>query len=95
MKLKRTLAMLMALTLAAGAAACGNSEGAGKADTQAPAADSSAAGEDSTAGDDAPAADAGDEDTAEIEVLFWTLNKIPADVDMVEEAINEITREKN
>ena len=41
MKLKRTLAMLMALTLAAGAAACGNSEGAGKADTQAPAADSS------------------------------------------------------
>ena len=94
MKLKRTLAMLMALTLAAGAAACGNSEGSGNADTQAPAADSSAAGEDSAAGDDAPAADAGDEDTAEIEVLFWTLNKIPADVDMVEEAINEITREK-
>ena len=51
-------------------------------------------GEDSAAGDIAPAADAGDEDTAEIEVLFGHFNKIPADVDMVEEAINEITRKK-
>ena len=95
MKLKRTLAMLMALTMVAGAAACGNSEGSQNADTQAPAADdSAAAGDDSAAADADADADAEPEDIAEIEVLFWTLNTIPSDVDLVEEAINEITREK-
>lgn len=97
MKLKRTLAMLMALTLAAGAVACGNSEGSGTADTQAAGSGDSAAADDSAASDDAATGDdaaVGDEDIAEIEVLFWTLNTIPSDVDMVEEAINEITREK-
>ena len=97
MKLKRTFAMLLALTMVAGAAACGNSEGSGSADTQAAgSADSAAAGDESAAGEDAADAgeDAAPEDIAEIEVLFWTLNTIPQDVDLVEEAINEITREK-
>ena len=50
-----------------------------------------------TAGESAEASDTGSEDLediAQIEVMFWTLNTIPTDVDMVEEAINEITREK-
>lgn len=98
MKLKRTLAMLMALTLTAGAVACGNSEGSATPETKPAAADDgSEAADDSTAANDDAAdadADAGEEDVAEIEVMFWTLNKIPADTDLVEEAINTITREK-
>lgn len=35
-----------------------------------------------------------DEDTAEINILFWTLNTVPRDLEMVVDAINEITREK-
>lgn len=35
-----------------------------------------------------------DEDVAEIELLMWTLNTVPADVALVEAAINDITREK-
>lgn len=34
------------------------------------------------------------EDTALIKVMFWTMNTVPKDIDLVEEAINEITREK-
>ena len=100
MKPKRLLAILMSLAMVAGIAACGNSEsssgsnGGSAADTTAAAGDSTAA-DDSAAGDDAAAADDGElEDIAQIEIMFWTLNVIPSDVDMVEEAINEITREK-
>ena len=64
--------------------------------TQPAAAGDSTAADDSAAGDDAAAADDGElEDIAQIEIMFWTLNVIPSDVDMVEEAINEITREKS
>ena len=37
---------------------------------------------------------AGDEDLADIEVMFWTLNTIPSDLETVEDAINAITEEK-
>ena len=37
---------------------------------------------------------ADEEDTAEIETMFWTLNTVPSDLKTVEAAINAITEEK-
>ncbi len=80
--------------------ACGNSESseppqttAASGETKAPS--GSDATQDASATDttDAEPSDE-DEDLAEINILFWTLNTVPGDLEMVEEAINEITREK-
>ena len=97
MKPKRLLAILMSLAMVAGLAACGNSEGSAGGNSGSAAgteaAGDTAAADDSAAGD--AAADDGDlEDIAQIDIMFWTLNTIPSDTDLVEEAINEITREK-
>lgn len=101
MKLKRVLALLMTLVFVVSMAACGNSEGSkstnAPAETKATDAKATQAADDATeAGDEtqAPADDADDEDLAEIEVMFWTLNTIPTDLQTVEDAINEITEAK-
>lgn len=99
MKLRRVLAVLLAMVCAFSLAACGNSEG-GKKDTQAatkaPAADTkeTAAADETQAPTEAVADDDGDEDLAEIEVMFWTLNTVPTDLQTVEDAINAITEER-
>ena len=95
MRTKRIFAILMASAMAFAAAACGggNSSSSTSATSTTGASDSAS----DTAGESAEASDTGSEDLediAQIEVMFWTLNTIPTDVDMVEEAINEITREK-
>lgn len=101
MKLKRVLALLMTVVFVVSMAACGNSEGSkstnAPAETKATDAKATRAADDATeAGDEtqAPVEDGGDEDLAEIEVMFWTLNIIPSDLETVENAINEITEEK-
>lgn len=101
MKLKRVLATLLVIVLALSMAACGNSEGSGKstnapAETKGTEAKATQAPDATEAGDEtqAPADDGEDEDLAEIEVMFWTLNTIPSDLETVQNAINEITEAK-
>lgn len=101
MKLKRVLALLMTLVFVVSMAACGNSEGSkgtnAPAETKATDAKATPAADDATeAGDEtqAPTDAADDEDLAEIEVMFWTLNTIPTDLQTVQDAINEITEAK-
>ena len=78
--------------------ACGNSETKGAAG-ESTGVNTEASGDislqkDTSSGEDGNLKDLADEDISEIEVMFWTLNTLPADVEMVEDAINEITREK-
>ena len=100
--MKRIAALIIVLTLVLSSlTACGNSENATSAGQP-----ETSAGKDSTAPDakddtvsgtdtrDSASDEADDEDLAEINILFWTLNTIPGDLEMVEGAINEITREK-
>ena len=73
-------------------AGCGNSESSQGQGSSSEATGTSAP---SSSADESGQADNGaDEDIAQINILFWTLNTVPGDIDMVEEAINEITREK-
>ncbi len=87
MKKSKILALVLAMVMVVSLfAACGNKE-------QAPApAETQGAATETQAAETTPAEEV--EDVAEIEILFWTLNTIPNDVDMVEDAINAITEEK-
>ncbi len=95
MRTKRIFAILMASAMAFAAAACGGGNSSSSTSTTSTTGASDSASD--AAGESAEASDTGSEDLediAQIEVMFWTLNTIPTDVDMLEEAINEITREK-
>lgn len=95
MRTIRIFAILMASAMAFAAAACGGGNSSSSTSTTSTTGASDSASD--TAGESAEASDTGSEDLEDIdqiEVMFWTLNTIPTDVDMVEEAINEITREK-
>ena len=84
---------MVAALLASTFAGCGNSEVPQQEDPVA----SKVPGESALENESTASADndsAGDEDIAQINILFWTLNTIPGDLEMVEAAINEITREK-
>ncbi|MBO5998636.1 MAG: ABC transporter substrate-binding protein [Lachnospiraceae bacterium] len=85
--MKKALALLLTAAIGLSLAACGSAQTG-----TAPAADSAA----ETVSEAAPAdeAEAVSGDYDEIEVMFWAPNGVPVDTDLVEEAINEITREK-
>lgn len=88
MKKSKLLALLLAMVMVVSMlAACGKTE-----ETPAPAQTSAAATETQAAPTETEAEE--DEDIAEIEIMLWTLNTIPEDLDMVEDAINAITAEK-
>lgn len=96
MKGKKVIALLLAIMLTLAMAACGNSEKAPAAsDTpkSSTATESKRADMDTQSPENA-AEDSDDEDTAEIEVMFWTLNTVPTDLQDVEDAINKITEAK-
>lgn len=101
MKIKNLMAMAAATTLVLTAfSGCGSStEDISAANGNISASSGSTAENADTSGAaEASAADAnGDEDLediATINIMFWTMNTVPNDVQMVEDAINEITREK-
>ena len=101
MKIKKLMAMAAATTLVLTAfSGCGSStEDISAANGNISASSGSTAENADTSGAaEASAADAnGDEDLediATINIMFWTMNTVPNDVQMVEDAINEITREK-
>ena len=84
---KRILSMLLALAMVVTLfAACGTSEAPATTETQGAATETQAAAVEAQAAEE--------EDIAEIEVRFWTLNTLPNDLQMVEDAINAITEEK-
>lgn len=111
MKLKRTMALMLTVAMAASLAACGNSEGSGSAsaDTTAESAGDTAAASDdaSTAGDTAAADDSASaedststaagnynvtwDDIVDIDMMYLATSTIPAGLQDVEDAINEIT----
>ena len=100
MKVKRILATLLAASCLAAVTACGNSGGQSTSATANEStqstngdtgnSDTGASSGDSTSGDKGAETD----DIAEIEMMLWTLNTVPRDLQMVEDAINAITREK-
>lgn len=101
MRGRRLAALLMTAALAGSLAACGNSEssnsGSANGETTAAGTQSADSGANSdSSADSGSSANDGEnlEDLAEIEVMFWTLNTIPSDTDMVEDAINAITEER-
>ena len=90
--MKKALSLLLTAALGLSLAAC-----AAPATAEAPAGEAPAAeAVEAAAEEAAPAAEAapasGDYDV--VEVMFWAPNGVPADTDLVEEAINKITREK-
>lgn len=89
--MKKLLAMLLALCLVLGAAACGNKET--PAETK-----GSATTEGTDAQDDDETESVDDEEDdgeiAEINVVFWSLSNVPTDMDKVSAAISAITEEK-
>ena len=110
MKLKRLAALCMASVMAFSLTACGNSEGGAgtntgtaedtrtnvsngetKSQAEGGQVEDGQNKEPENSGQDGGA---GDEDLADIEVMFWTLNTIPSDLETVEDAINAITEEK-
>ena len=89
MKLKKCVSLITALLTVSLIAACGVSEDRGNR------------GGDESIKESINVNDKGnqtvseeDGDMADIEVIFWTLNTIPSDLDLVEAAIKEITEEK-
>lgn len=83
--MKKMISILIILSLSLAALyGCGNSESANTEDSSNIA---------SNVSDESSQAD-NLEDTAQINIMFWTMNTIPKDIELVEEAINEITREK-
>ena len=96
MKLRKVLGIFGAMIAALSMTACGHSESApvqtenitvaGEVTSADMAAD--------TIADTADTAADMTADTAEIEVMFWTLNTVPSDLKMVEAAINDITEKK-
>ena len=68
---------------------CGNQETSDSSQTSLPPSSATNETPDTTNNIDEPT-----EDIAEINIMFWTMNTIPKDIDLVEAAINDITREK-
>lgn len=89
MYLKKFTAMVLMMIMVLAMAACGNREMSQSA---------SNAGQTQKADTETKNSqidtEALDEDAAEINILFWTLNTVPSDLELVEEAINEITLDK-
>ncbi len=91
MKIKKVWAAFLTASLFTSlAAGCGNSSEPESLDTAGKSSETAVG----SSGDSGDSTQGYDEDIAEIEVMFWTMNTIPRDVQMVEDAINEITEEK-
>lgn len=95
---KRILAFVLSVIfVAATLAGCGNSEtkstDAAKTSGDTPVKETAEKAT-KTSEQSGVADEAGDEDLADIVVMFWTLNTLPSDKALVEDAINAITEEK-
>lgn len=91
---KKMVAILLTASLAASVlAGCGNAEEEGaEASQNETQREESESGQEETVEEPGTGSDEeGEEDLAEITVSFWSLGSVPQEVDLVEEAINEIT----
>ena len=91
MRLKKLISMGLVVIMMLALAACGNSEKSQSTTSGGP---THTKLEKNDGQSETGTLEKADEDIAEINILFWTLNTVPSELDDVEEAINEITREK-